>query len=439
MDNDRVPIRLVLDEYESYLHLLKAIGFRVNKAAIRRHCISGLGYSGPMKAFFNRVHAQKHPNHTAPKDVYDRIATLRRGLEAIILREIAPWLRGKSISTVADGTLAGVLMAVPDEARERVSCAARAEEHGRFVGRREMTVKEFQRRLGEYCSGQTVCRRKLILRIQEVLAANGISMSFDTIEERFRNNTKVKTMPACVLQAFENKPEDFLTGLVPIESLTGSVQPGEWLERKRAALMFRSDSAMHKALAEASGLNYDSVHKALSGPRKAQRIQVKICECFDKWQKQRAEGQPLSVDPKYRGVPVEEFRQILERLRTKFQSDEIMYKELGARLGVNPQQAKRFHEGKVSTKHLPIEYYGRVMALMQDRPDEQRSPSYLKDMRVRDLAGQLAQEANRSLEAAQLKQNGARAAMVGQYRNLRLRLITVLKEQRHQAGIGMAG
>lgn len=86
-----------------------------------------------------------------------------------------------------------------------------------MIAHAEMSVEEFQKLLREYAGSQTIARSALIGHLQQELAARGIQMSADTIEERFRRNTKVRTMPACAREIIKNLNGRFLTGLIPME------------------------------------------------------------------------------------------------------------------------------------------------------------------------------------------------------------------------------
>lgn len=297
-----------------------------------------------------------------------------------------------------------------------------------MIAHAEMSVEEFQKLLREYAGSQTIARSALIAHLQKELAARGIYMSQDTIEERFRRNTKVRTMPACVREIMKKLDDRFLTGLIPIEEMTGGEDPGTWLERMRLRLGFRSHCAMHKALAAQTGLNYESVHKALTGPRKAQRIQKKIADCFAQWQKQLDRGERPSLPSSFFGTEAEKARDILKELSRYYVSKEEMYKEVATVLGMKPSSVKRYHAENLRVKFIPTENYEKLKKHLEHCAQTRVKRSYLNDVNRRTLAytlyGLLADVDRRRHSEPD------NPALQAEYKALRLRLIAAVKEGR---------
>ncbi len=302
-----------------------------------------------------------------------------------------------------------------------------------MIAHAEMSVEEFQRLLREYAGSQTVARSALIAHLQAELAGHGIKMSADTIEERFRRNTKVRTMPACVREIIKNLNGRFLTGLIPIEEMTDGEAPGLWLEKMRVALGFRSDCAMHKALAEQSGLNYESVHKALTGSHKAQRVQKKVADCFAKWRQDLAEGRRPALQETYFGTEAGKVRELLSELCRYYPSRELMYAEVASILAMKPSSVKRYHASRLQVKFVPTANYEKLSLHLENCRKTRVKRSYLSDEQRRSLAsnlfGQLSEVERRRQSEPQ--NDNLHAA----YKALRLRLIAAIKEGRDRADL----
>jgi len=218
--------------------------------------------------------------------------------------------------------------------------------------------------------------------------------------------------------------------LMPIESLTGEEQPDLWLERTRRKLLFRSHSAMHKAIAEATGLKYDCVHKALGSKRKARRIQADIKRCLDGWLETAEKGGELDIDDSYRGVPLEDVQALLPALLRKFQTKEhlcsFMSRETGLRIG----SVRRYFQTGGQLRYAPVTIYKWARRLAEDGAPLKRGNSYLADQRTRQVASEIARRANEALTRWQSEQDEEYEI---EYRYLRRALIAIIKEQRVSA------
>ena len=305
-----------------------------------------------------------------------------------------------------------------------------------MIAHAEMSVEDFQKLLRDYAGSQTVARSALIAHLQKELATRGIRMSADTIEERFRRNTKVRTMPACVREVIKNLDGRFLTGLIPFEEMTGGEPAAVWLEKMRVAMGFRSDCAMHKALAEQTELNYESVHKALTGPHKAQRVQKKIADCFARWQQELAQGRRPVVQEVYFGTEAEKVREVLAELSRYYLSKEEMYNEVAELLGMKPSSVKRYHAARLQVKFVPTANYEKLMRHLETCRKTRVKRSYLKDEQRRTLAyglfGQLSSVERRWRSEPQNDD------LQAEYKSLRLRLIAAVKEGRDRQDLAAA-
>jgi len=204
----------------------------------------------------------------------------------------------------------------------------------------------------------------------------------------------------------------------------------------RVAMGFRSDCAMHKALAEQTGLNYESVHKALTGPHKAQRVQKKIADCFAKWQQELASGRRPAIQEAYFGTEAQKVREVLAEMTRYYLSKEELYNEVAALLGMKPSSVKRYHASKLQVKYVPTANYEKLVRHLETCRKTRTKRSYLHDESRRSLAyglyGQLSdverrwrsEPENDELEAA--------------YKSLRLRLIAAVKEGRDRQDLAAA-
>lgn len=402
---------------EKYVFLLEALGYRVNQAALKAH----LGGKSEEKG--RSAKRPDGPNGSAGRR---RIQSLYDNLGDLLAAELAAdrsLFNGKALD---EEEIRRVLGAAAPERRQTLARAIESGMHAPFVGPREMPIGDFHRLLKEYAQGQSIARTKLIEHLRGQFAARGIEMSFDAIEERFRSNTKVRSMPACAEEIIRALGPEFRTGLIPIEEMTGERDPQEWLDEVRAKLHMRS-SAMHKAIAEATGLKYDAVHKALSGKKKAQRIQGGIKECLDRWLAAVEKGEPIDVNPEYRGCAVEDLRRLLPALAGRFRSKEAVYRQLSRMVAIKPGSIRRYFQGSGKILCVPLNLFECAQSLASGQPSIRRR-SYLDNQHIRMRAYALADRANRILRA--WHENDENDELEMEFRNLRLSIIVTMKEQR---------
>ena len=114
--------------------------------------------------------------------------------------------------------------------------------------------------------------------------------------------------------------------LIPLSDLTGHTNPDEWLEWARRKLRFRSPRAMHRALADATGLDYGSLHEALNEPSRGTCIRPAVKHRLERWLEKVTWGDDIDVDDRYRAVPVEQLKRLLPRLNGKFRAGQELYR-----------------------------------------------------------------------------------------------------------------
>mgnify|MGYP000008086720 CR=1 FL=1 len=214
--------------------------------------------------------------------------------------------------------------------------------------------------------------------------------------------------------------------LIPLSDLTGETDPDEWLEWARKKLKFRSHCAMHRALAEATGLKYSTIHKALSGRDKANRIRSPIKKYMDRWLEKVEEGKDINVDDEHRAVPVERLQKLLPRLNRKFRTKEEMYRCIAKHTSAGLASVRRYFLANGDLKHAPLSVFRFARKLARQLPEADAPDSYLSDERIRQTAGRIAEEAN---EALRYWRSAHDSEARSEYKDLRYDLIATLKKQ----------
>ena len=217
------------------------------------------------------------------------------------------------------------------------------------------------------------------------------------------------------------------TDLIPLTDLVGDEDPELWLDRIRKKLLFRSRCAMHKAIAEAAGLKYDCVHKALSGRQKARRIHPDVKRCLDGWSESAERGEGLDdIDEKYRGVSVTKLQMLLSALERRFRTKEDLYRFLSDKTGITTASVRRYFQARGSLRYVPLKVYELAMDVARDNGPADPVQSYLEDDQIRRAAEEIARKANEALRKWQYGQDDECEI---EYKQLRRMLIATLKEQ----------
>lgn len=220
------------------------------------------------------------------------------------------------------------------------------------------------------------------------------------------------------------------SALIPLEELTEGEDLDEWLERTRQRLLFRSHSAMHKALAAATELKYSCIHKALTGSRKPQRIRASIKRVLHGWLAQVENGQEIHVDDGYRGVPAQWLQSLLPRLMRKFDTKQDMYRYLAKNSTVSPASVRRYFQADGQISCAPLDVYKSARDAALNGKARLSADSYLSDEEVAEAAERIADRLNEAWERWQEEEDRKAEE---EYRRLRRMLIATLKEQRSSA------
>jgi len=379
-----------------------------------------------MKSFFSRSYAQRHPERTAPRAALETVEELVCDLARTIHRGLGR--RGRL--SFRNGGVKRLMTAV-----KKLGAAKRAalcEEiaggrHSEFLRAQDCPIEDFHRVLEEYAQGQTLARGKLIAHLRRELADRGLKMSRASIEERFRRNTKVRTVPPGLILVVRGLDGRFRTGLVEIETLTGEEPPGEWFEACREELGFRSKNAMHRALADATSVHYETVHKALTNPRPGQRIQREIIDTISAWREAVRRGERLPVSPEYRRGCSSEVPGLLRRLSRNSRSRREAMREGARALGVGPGKVRRTMDDNAEGGHdFSQRGVRQLKELVKNREGRSHRPSYLIGTHARKMARLLARKAEAARDQWQLDPGNARLERA--FRRTRLQLIMAMKE-----------
>ncbi len=216
--------------------------------------------------------------------------------------------------------------------------------------------------------------------------------------------------------------------------MVGDQKPDEWLEATRAALLFRSHSAMHQAIAGATGLGYHTVHKCMSGSRKPRRIPAAIAECLKGWLNCVEKGNTPEIPDEFRAVPAEDMLGLLPALLERFDTKSALYEAVSERTGVQPTTVRRYFYACDRLHHAPLAVY-RVAKNLAGAPHAgAANSSYLADKRTRRAAHELSLKCRRVLMRRREVDD---PVLEVRYRQLRRALITTIKEGREAVPEGV--
>ncbi len=217
------------------------------------------------------------------------------------------------------------------------------------------------------------------------------------------------------------------TPRIPWRALVADQDPDDWLEATRSALLFRSHSAMHQALAGATGLGYHTVHKCMSGRRRPRRIPAAMADCLKGWLKCLEEGTALEIPDKFRAVPAEDMLRLLPALLKRFDTKSALYEAVGERTGVLPTTVRRYFYDCDRLRSAPLAVYRAARELASTPQEGASDRSYLADERTRRAAHELSRRCRRVLRR---REEDDDPFLEVRYRQLRRALITTIKEGR---------
>jgi hypothetical protein len=323
------------------------------------------------------------------------------------------------------------LRELPENAKDGLADAILSNGQAQFVRPRYMEAAAFRSTLGEHHAPECLALVKLAPYLRTQLQERGYLLTDQEITQFFDPACQAQ-VPYCLKSIMAGVNGEFSTGLIPMEEMVGEQDAGDWLEHVRQRLLFRSHSAMHKAIADATSLKYDCVHKALSGNKKAKRIQAEIKYCLDQWLQDAEAGGDPRIDDDHRGVPVEWTCALLPRLEEAFESKEEIYRVISEKTGIKAGSVRRYFQSNGQLKCAPLTVYrlAKKLATGTGSPVRRRPTSrasYLTDQATQRTASTLAARVNDALRRWQ--EDGADPDLELEYRHLRLSLIVAIKEQ----------
>ncbi len=414
-----------------YEGLLQAVGLRLDEAALADH----LGEDAEEAEQIRLLMGRSGEDDDLPEgdEVPGRVVEAMSGMEEAVAAELRGAAAGLGTDLPAgDELLAESLQALPEGDRDRLADALLLKGQGAFVRARYTDVPAFHASLAKHHDPECLAMVKLVPYLREQLRVRGFSVSDEAIEGFF-DPAAQGSVPHCLKTIMASVNGQFSTGLIPLDDMVGEADPADWLEEARQKLLFRSHSAMHKAISEATSLKYDCVHKALSGNKKAKRIQAEIKYCLDRWLGEVEAGREPQIDDDYRGVPVEWTCSLLTQLEDAFQSKEEIYRVISEKTGIKAGSVRRYFQSNGQLKCAPLTVYRLARKLtsrsgtaapVRRRP---RATSYLADRETRQTAGRLATRVNAALR--RWKEHTGDQELELEYRQLRLSLIVAIKEQ----------
>ena len=424
--------------YVDYTSVLEAVGYEVEEAKILERVADAPRTRDRLKGFLTA-----YRNGMLNGELVDeRVCRRVEGLFADLTAQIQPeafrlaGARGPGRDDDRSPDLAAVVAGLSDVRRDWLADIVALDEHRDLVKPRKMPVEEFQELLWEFAGDQTLARQKLVAHLRDELLKRGVDMSCEAIEERFRSDPAVRTMPYCVKQILRGLGEEFRTGLVPVRRLLGEEGFDEWLIRAQHKLMFKSQSAMHKAIAEVTGLRYDCIHKALSGRKKAKRIHVRIKRCLEGWIRKAEKGQDIGVSDEHRGVPVRETCALLPRLCELFRTKQAAYRFMAARTGLRAGSIRRYFQDDGLLKFAPLSVYRVAKQLVDGEIEAPCSEVPSPERRQRPVAEhKVAERAQDALSKWRLDRHNDELAR--NFKDLRRELIIQLKTRRAHSRVAV--
>jgi len=393
----------------TYRDLLGAIGLSINVPALANHFSEDDDEQGRLATVLDAVSRGKHARHAVPSSAADAAADL---VESLRLRMVqgADGLLDAVLPDVSARDLAGALGELDEVVRDAVADYVAQNGHRGYMRSRFITGDEFRQMLQAREDGGRMSLVKFIPFLRAEFAERGYDESEDVIRSWFDAASGDAPVPYCVRAILRGVNGEFKSALVPLDEMVGDADADEWLEGVRASLQFRSHSAMHKALAAATGLKYDCIHKALSGKKKAKRVRSELVHCIDMWLSSVEATGDAPIPDEYRGVSVRKMEALLPQLRLRFSTKEQMYAAIAEHTGMRSGSVRRYFQDSGQLKCAPLTVYRCARGMAEgtisvpepttvrragrrrgSRRRTERPRSYLADGRTRRLAKRLCE------------------------------------------------
>jgi len=416
----------IIDVYEAYSGLMAAVGHEVEAGAVALH-LAGEGREACEVE--SLLKGEEEPAGPTDPVVAGRMKGIQESLVAQIGRVARDWY-GEDLDAMAPRDLADALRTGPDEHRQAVADLLLLDGHRQFLRKRFASSVSAPQDLRDRVEEGKLDVDAFAACLMREVARRGYDVPEASIRQMLEEGFVEGELPECLTYLVQRLAKRFSKGLVPLEELVGDTEPDKWLDEARCRLQFRSHSAMHKALADATNLKYDCVHKALSGRQKAKRVQAQIKYCLEDWLRSVALGQEPDIDDEYRGVPVDETQALLPALEQRFRTKEEIYRLLSERTGIKTGSIRRYFQSNGQLKYAPLVVYRWAQRLVDDGADvEPERKSYLADQATREAAAELARRAEEAL--VRWREAGDDPELELTFRESRRELIASIKEGRH--------
>ncbi len=422
-----VTVKKVADIYSECLLVAGSLCLEPNQAALERYLATKGCDVGLLGVVIAEAETRKNGRQPASVKLLKEIGRIRSGLMTTAADRIPPASRngGKKSAKALQHTLASL----KGEEIAPLAGAVRSSRVGKLFQHRDVDASALRAALGNYSKGQNLARNRLVTHLHQLARKAGIRLSPSSIEERMRTATRAKSVPELLVRLVRELDGDFLSGLVPIESMTGKEEPSTWLEQAQDKLRIKSKNAMHTAVAEATSLRYDSVHKALTAPHRGRRIQKEIKDVLLNWLSKTGKGEELPINPRYRVVPCELMRSLKHQLISHYPSKGALVRAASEILGISSSCARRLLNGNGSARPVPMDAYAGLKKLLEAPPSDparhRRGHSYLSDDGTRKVAERLSRCAKQALRRWQAMND---PRLHSEFKDLRLQLIVTLKE-----------
>jgi hypothetical protein len=423
-----------MDTYRLYAGLMRAIGHEVDQVALAEHLGEEESERRALKTLLSDAAGREDGRSEVQQKAAARLMDMAQGLVEEIASAAGGW-SGEDTAKIGAEELVQRLHEAPDGRKEAIADAVLLNGHRKVLLERYVAAEEVVGEFRKRQNGAKLDLQKLVSHVEEELGKRGYPMSQAAVRKLLSGSYEGQRVPYCLKHILERLDGRFVTSLVPLTAVVGDRDATEWLEETRRKLLFRSHSAMHQAIARATGLKYDCVHKALSGRRKAKRIQAQIKYFLDRWLEDVGSGREPDVSDEYRGVPVGQTQAMLPALEKRLGTRERVYRAISQRTGIRAGSVRRYFQGNGQLRYAPLSVLKCVEEIIRGGGCAVRMRSYLADVHTRSVAFELARRANEAL--ARWRETGGDGEEEMTYRELRLVLIETMKEQRASLPVGV--
>ena len=409
----------LVEVFSDYSELLRAVGHSADPTAL----VDFLAEDEAQKEAVRKALGEDGEEHAAPPE--GAVVELQR-LGDDLREELCGLLEEQGVEDPPPEdaeALRARLAEQPDDVLDAVADRLLLGEHARFIQRRYMDAGRLRAILRQREDDGDFALVKLVPFLRRELKRRGYAVGPRELQDFFAEESEARGVPYCLGHIVRGLNGEFRKGLISFEELTGDRDPDEWLEEARQKLLFRSHSAMHKAIAQATSLKYDCIHKALSGKKKARRIQAEIKYCLNRWLRAIREDREPDIPDEHRGVPVEWTCTLMPELEEQFDTKEEIYRRISDETGVKKGSVRRYFQQNGQLKYAPLSVY----RCARQMTDEQATPrSYLLDRQTCRVAWQLARKAKEARR--RWRMGGDEPELELEFRETRRMLIAAMKE-----------